>query len=178
MCHIKPPVTSKHPPISDEQFWVLTLEGLVHLRPCHDLWTGGGGTKQLLTAFPQPLHGVLPAPLGRAWGHLSVCSVCHSSRSRGTCKRSPGHWLLHPLLVLEIAGWCNAHSAGAACVPRTPREALGHDLFVEGRGQLGQLPSCGPRVWFVRSPVNWRTSQVGKVSHIDPLGSRVWSVQS
>lgn len=42
MCHIKPPVTSKYPPISDEQFWVLTLENPVHLRPCHDPWAPWG----------------------------------------------------------------------------------------------------------------------------------------
>lgn len=128
-----------------------------------------GDTKQLLSAFPQPLHGVLPAPLGRAREHVSVCSVCHGSRSRGNCNRSPEHWLLHPFLVLEKAGWCDAHSPGAACVPRTPRATLGHDLFVEGRVQLGQLSFCGQGEWSVKSPGNWRTSQVGKVSHIDPL---------
>lgn len=32
--------------------------------------------------------------------------------------------------------------------------------------------SCLPEVqreWFVKSPGNWRTFQVGKVGHVDPL---------
>lgn len=59
---------------------------------------------------------------------------------------SAGHWLLHPFLrevALERAGRCAAPRAGLACVPRTPGWLVGHDLFIEGRGQLDRLPSWG-----------------------------------
>lgn len=68
--------------------------------------------------------------------------VCHSLTALGLLLVFPG-----------LPGWWLA----------------GHDLFIEGRGQLGQPASCGQGVWFVNSPENWRTSQVGKVSHMGPL---------
>lgn len=132
-----------------------------------------GDTKQLLTAFPQLLRSVPSAPLGRAWEHVSV-----PSRSGGNCKSSPGHCKSSLLFSSSFLGlgdsWVVCHSLTALGLllvfPGLPGWWLvGHDLFIEGRGQLGQPASCGQGVWFVNSPENWRTSQVGKVSHMGPL---------
>lgn len=46
---------------------------------------------------------------------------------------------------------------------------MGHDLFIEGRGQLGQLPSCGSDSVVCEKPWELENLQVGKVSHIDLL---------
>lgn len=121
MCHIKPPVTSKYPPISDERFWVLTLENPVHLRPCHDPWAPWGhktAAHCLSATSPQ-------CPASPSWKGpgTRVCSVCRGCRSRGNCHCLPGHWLLHSPLLFSLSflgfgdSWVVHCSQSWGCLP-------------------------------------------------------------